>query len=61
MFVINGKIERGCIRCHKTFKYKINMLDQRGSRTRKYCNHCIILNHSDESREYQRIKRAKLK
>jgi len=53
-------ITKDCIRCKKPFPYKINILDQRGYRTRKYCDDCIILQHRDESREYQKIKRLKL-
>ena len=55
-------ITRGCIRCHESFTYKVkNENELRGSKTRKYCDRCIILNHADESREYQRIRRQKIK
>ena len=55
-------ITRGCIRCHESFTYELNNENElRGSRTRKYCDHCIVLNHADESREYQRIRRQKIK
>ena len=47
------KIE--CKRCNQLFSYTINLLDQRGSRSRKYCDECNILQHQDESRDYQRI------
>ena len=66
MCISNGvykkMITRGCIRCQKSFTYELkNENELRGSKTRKYCNHCIILNHADESREYQRIRRQKIK
>lgn len=58
---LHSTITRGCIRCHKKFEYKVNPNEKRGSRTRKYCNHCIILQHADESRAYQRVRRQKIK
>ena len=53
------KIE--CKRCNQLFPYAINLLDQRGSRTRKYCDECIILQHADESKLYQKELRYKIK
>ena len=54
-------ITRGCIRCHESFTYKVkNENELRGIRTKRYCDECVILNHRDESREYQRNKRKLL-
>ena len=50
---------RFCIRCKKKFSYDVNPNDNRGSRTRKYCDRCVILQHADESRLYQRLRRQK--
>jgi len=46
--------KKPCFRCEQDFTYYVNMIDQRGSRTRKYCNECKVLQHQDESRQYQR-------
>jgi len=46
-----------CKRCRKEFEYGDMNKSLRGQLTRKYCNKCIILQHRDESRDYQRRKR----
>ncbi len=43
-----------CIRCDNIFYYGNFNKSLRGQMTRKYCDDCIILQHRDESREYQR-------
>jgi len=45
-----------CMRCSDKFYYGDFNKSLRGQMTRKYCDECIILQHRDESREYQRIK-----
>jgi len=54
-------IIRSCIRCRCSFSYEGQLGVGRGKMTRKYCNECIILQHRDESREYQRKKRYNLR
>ena len=55
------KICRGCIRCKKLFNYGNMDISLRGQMTRKYCNECIVLQHRDESRLYQRRKRLNMR
>ena len=48
---MNGNIDTSCARCHKAFRYDVHdMLDQRGVRTRRYCDTCIVLQHRDEKK-----------
>ena len=54
-------ITRGCVRCKYSFNYKGKLGIGRGKMTRRYCNQCIILQHRDESREYQRKKRFEMR
>ena len=49
-----SNIQVECKRCNHLFLYNVNLLDQRGIRTRKYCDECKVLQHQDESRQYQR-------
>ena len=55
------KICRGCIRCKKLFNYGNMDISLRGQMTRRYCNECIVLQHRDESRLYQRRKRLNMR
>jgi len=48
------KICKVCKRCSTEFYYGEALADLRGRMTRRYCDGCIILQHRDESREYQR-------
>lgn len=48
------KICKKCKRCGTKFYYGDAFADLRGRMTRRYCDSCIILQHRDESREYQR-------
>lgn len=50
-------ISRSCIRCKCLIEYEADLNNLRGQRTRRYCKDCVVLNHRDESREYQRRKR----
>jgi hypothetical protein len=54
------KICRECKRCNEKFYYGEIFANLRGRMTRRYCDNCIILQHRDESREYQRKRRAHL-
>jgi hypothetical protein len=46
-----------CKRCNKSFHYGDFNKSLQGQMTRKYCDKCKVLQHQDESREYQRQKR----
>ena len=52
-------ITRGCVRCKCSFSYEGKLGVGRGKMTRRYCDQCIILQHRDESRKYQRKMRLK--
>ena len=49
-----------CKRCVKPFPHGKLTLDMRGKSTRKYCDHCKILQHRDESKLYQRKKKLEM-
>ena len=53
-------IARACHRCKQIFEYEGTIGVGRGKMTRRYCNECKVLQHRDESREYQRKKRLRL-
>ena len=55
------KICRECIRCKNLFNYGNMDISLRGQMTRKYCNECIVLQHRDESKKYQRRKKLNMR
>tara|TARA_R110002126_G_scaffold280186_1_gene427460 strand:+ start:133 stop:306 length:174 start_codon:yes stop_codon:yes gene_type:complete len=53
-------ITRGCVRCKEAFEYNGDYGIGRGTMTKRYCEQCKILQHRDESREYQRRKKLNM-
>jgi len=43
-----------CKRCNENFTYGDITKSLRGQMTRKYCDGCIVLQHREESKIYQR-------
>ena len=48
------KMIKICKRCNRDFTYGDITKSLRGQMTRKYCDECIVLQHRDESKIYQR-------
>ena len=48
-----------CKRCNENFTYGDITQSLRGQMTRKYCDACIVLQHRDESKMYQRRRLVK--